>query len=178
MKTLVVYTSQTGFTKKYSEWLVEKTGADLYDVKDVQKKPDSFFEGYGVIVYAGWVSAGKIAKANWFFGKAPMWQDKRLAVVAVGGCPNDAPEVQAALKLFVPDELKATIPAFYCQGGFNYGRMSMASKMAIKMFIGMLKNKKNATEDQKKMVELISHDYDISDEAFLEPVVAYIEGRA
>ena len=176
MKTLIVYTSQTGFTKKYSEWLAEKLSADLFDVKDVQKKDDSFFDSYEDIVYAGWVSAGKVVKSNWLFAKAPAWNNKRLAIVAVGGCPNEAPEVEAAMKTFVPDELKASIPAFYCQGGFNYGRMNMASKMAIKMFISMLKNKKNATEDQKKMVELISHDYDISDPKFLEPVVAHIEG--
>ena len=176
MKTLVVYTSQTGFTKKYSEWLSEKLSADLFDLKEVQKKPDSFFADYEAIVYAGWVSAGKVVKSNWLFGKAPSWTDKRLAVVAVGGCPNEAPEVEQALKLIVPDGLKAAIPAFYCQGGFNYERMNTASKMAIKMFIGMLKSKKNATEEQKKMVELISHDYDISDPKFLEPVVKYIEG--
>ena len=176
MKTLVVYTSQTGFTKKYADWLVEKTGADLFDVKDVQKKPDSFFADYGAIVYAGWVMAGKVVKSNWLFSKAPSWNDKRLAVIAVGGCPNEAPEVEQALKTIVPDELKSKIPAFYCQGGFNYAKMNTASKMALKMFIGMLKGRKNQTEDQKRMVELISHDYDIADPKFLEPVVAHIEG--
>ncbi|MBO4679050.1 MAG: flavodoxin [Lachnospiraceae bacterium] len=176
MKTLVVYTSQTGFTKKYAGWLAEKTGGDVFDVKDVQKKPDSFFADYDAIVYAGWVMAGKVVKANWLFGKASSFADKRLAVVAVGGCPNEAPEVQEALKTIVPDELKATIPAFYCQGGFNYAKMNTASRMALKMFIGMLKSRKNQTEDQKRMVELISHDYDIADPNLLEPVIKYIEG--
>lgn len=176
MKTLVVYTSQTGFTKKYAEWLTEKTGADLFDVKDVQKKPDSFFADYEAIVYAGWMCAGKAAKANWFFGKASALKDKKLAIVVVGGCPNGAPEVEQAMKSIVPAEHSEYIPAFYCQGGFNYDKMNTASKMAMKMFIGMLKKRKNQTEDQKKMVEMISHDYDISDPKFLEPVVAYLAG--
>ena len=49
MKTLVVYTSQTGFTQKYAQWIAERTGADLFDVKDVQKKDDSFFNGYEIL---------------------------------------------------------------------------------------------------------------------------------
>ena len=31
MKTLIIYTSQTGFTKKYSEWLADEMEADILD---------------------------------------------------------------------------------------------------------------------------------------------------
>ena len=43
MKTLVVYTSQTGFTKRYAQWIAERTGADLFELKDVQDENGSFF---------------------------------------------------------------------------------------------------------------------------------------
>ena len=49
MKTLVVYTSQTGFTKRYAQWLAEKMDADIYDLKEVQKKADSSFAEYDAI---------------------------------------------------------------------------------------------------------------------------------
>ncbi len=51
MKTLVVYTSQTGFTKKYAQWMAERMDADLFDLKDVQKNADSSFDEYESIVY-------------------------------------------------------------------------------------------------------------------------------
>ena len=38
MKTLIIYTSQTGFTKKYSEWIAERTKADILTLKEAQKK--------------------------------------------------------------------------------------------------------------------------------------------
>ena len=44
MKTLVIYTSQTGFTKRYAEWISEELNADIYDLKDVKKKTNDFFE--------------------------------------------------------------------------------------------------------------------------------------
>ena len=43
MKTLVIYTSQTGFTKRYAEWISEELDADIYELKDVKKKTNDFF---------------------------------------------------------------------------------------------------------------------------------------
>ena len=42
MKVAVIYNSQTGFTKKYAEWISEATGADCLELK-VAKKQDFYF---------------------------------------------------------------------------------------------------------------------------------------
>ena len=52
MKTAVIYTSQTGFTKRYAEWISEKANADIFDLKDAQKKDASFFNSYDAVIYA------------------------------------------------------------------------------------------------------------------------------
>ena len=44
MKTLVIYTSQTGFTKRYAAWISEELNADIYDLKDVKKKTNDFLK--------------------------------------------------------------------------------------------------------------------------------------
>ena len=54
MKTLVVYTSQTGFTKKYAGWIAEEMNADIYDLNDAKKKGDDFFAGYDAIRISVW----------------------------------------------------------------------------------------------------------------------------
>ncbi len=38
MKTIVIYNSQTGFTKRYAEWITEATGADLLELSTAKKK--------------------------------------------------------------------------------------------------------------------------------------------
>ena len=53
MRTLVIYTSQTGFTKRYAEWLAERMNGDLLDLKDAQKKNSDYFEDYDAICYGG-----------------------------------------------------------------------------------------------------------------------------
>ncbi len=175
MKTLIIYTSQTGFTKKYSEWIAERTKADILTLKEAQKKDTAFFENYQAVAFGGWAMAGNVAKVKWFLDKASSWKDKRLAVFCVGGSPNESPDVDVMLKKILTDEQKQYIKAFYCQGGFNYEKMNGPSKLAIKMFVASLKKKKDQTEDEKKMVEMISSSYDISDIKYTDPIVEYLE---
>ena len=175
MKTLIIYTSQTGFTKRYSEWLAERMGADILELKDAKKKQDNYFDGYDAIVYAGWCMAGKVVKTGWFLKKTGSWKEKKLAVICVGGSPIDNPDIERILKGILPDDQKQYIGTFYCQGGFCYEKMNMPSRLAMKMFVKTLKNKKNATEEEKQMAEIISESYDISDKKYLDPVVEYLQ---
>lgn len=172
MKTLVVYTSQTGFTKKYSQWLSDEMKADMYELKEVRKKDDSFYSDYDAIVYAGWAMASKIVKSDWFLSRAAGWKDKKLAIICVGGCPGDAPECEEMMKTILSEEQSSYINAFYCQGGFNYDKMNTASKLAMKMFIGSLKKKPD--EKSQTMAEMISKGYDISDVKYIRPIVSYL----
>ena len=174
MKTLIIYTSQTGFTKKYADWLAQKTGGDLLDLKDAQKKNDAFFEGFEAIVYGGWVMAASVVKVKWFLNRAASWKGKKLAIYCVGGSPNDNPDVEVMLKNMLTDEQREYIKAFYCQGGFNYERMNTPSRLAMKMFVSALKKKKDPTEEEKIMTEMVAKSYDISDEKYLEPVIEYL----
>ena len=174
MKTLIIYTSQTGFTKKYADWLAQKTGGDLLDLKEAQKKDDAFFAGYEAIVYGGWVMAASVVKLKWFLNKAASWKDKKLAVFCVGGSPNDNPDIEVMLKNMLTDEQREYIKAFYCQGGFNYERMNAPSRLAMKMFVSALKKKKDPTEEEKIMTQMVATSYDISDEKYLEPVIDYL----
>ena len=92
----------------------------------------------------------------------------------VGGSPNDNPDVEVFLNNVLTEDQSKYIKVYYCQGGFNYEKMNMPSRIAMKMFVSALKNKKNATEKEKLMSEKMSSSYDISDIKFIEPIVAYI----
>ena len=172
MKTLIVYTSQTGFTKRYAGWIAEKSQADIFNLKDVQKKKISFFEEYDAIIYAGWCMASKVVKLDWFLEKAANLKEKKLAVVAVGASPNEAPEVDVAMNNLLTAEQKQYIKVFYCQGGINYDKMKLLSKLALKMFANVLK--KSNDPKQREQGEFIDHSYDISDVKFIEPIVDFL----
>ena len=94
MKTAVIYNSQTGFTKKYAEWISEATGADCFEIGTAKKQD---FDRYDAIVFGGWACAGRISKISWFKSNMDKWLDKMLVVFCTGGSPAESPEMEAFL---------------------------------------------------------------------------------
>ena len=168
MRTIVIYNSQTGFTKRYAEWIAEAAGADCLPLSEAKKKNLAEYEA---IVFGGWACAGGISKLAWFKSNMDKWTDKKLIVFCVGGGPIENPEIMPALKQnFKESELKR-VHICYCPGGFCYEKMSASSKLMMKMFVKALKAKKNKTEAEQGMVKMISTSYDISDKKYVEPIL-------
>lgn len=168
MKTVVIYNSQTGFTKRYAQWIAEATGADCFELSEAKKKSMATYEA---IIFGGWACAGSISKLSWFKSNIDKWVNKKLIAFCVGGSPIDSPEIEPALKQnFNESELKR-VRVFYCPGGFNYEKMPTLSKFMMKMFIKTLKAKKDKTEADEKMIKMISSSYDISDKKYIEPIL-------
>ena len=176
MKTLIIYTSQTGFTKRYAQWLADRVGGDLLDLKDAQKKGNDYFDTYDAICYGGWAMAEKVVKSKWFLEKAENWKNKRLAMFCVGGTPNGESQVEALLQNALTDEQRDYIKVFYCQGGMSYEKMSAPTRITMKMFVSAIRNKKDATPEQKAMFDRMASSYDISDIRYIEPIAAYLAG--
>ena len=177
MKTIIVYTSQTGFTKRYAEWMAEELGAELVTLEEAKKQNDRYFADYDAIIYGGWAMGGKIVNSEWFTQRIPSWKGKKLVLFCVGASPNEIPEVEVALHNALTDEERNYAKAFYCQGGIAYDKMKLPSKLAMKAFASMIRKKKDATEQDKKMGEMISQSYDISDRKFILPIVDYVRGE-
>ncbi len=168
MKIAVIYNSQTGFTKRYAEWIAEASGADCLELS-VAKKKD--LTAYEAIIFGGWACAGSISKISWFKGNIDKWADKKLIAFCVGGSPIDNPEIEAALNRNFNESERKRVKTFYCPGGFNYEKMSAPSKLMMKMFVKMLKAKKDKTEAEQVMAKMISSSYDISDKKYIEPIL-------
>ena len=176
MKTLIIYTSQTGFTKKYAQWLAEKTNGEVLELKEAKKKDEAFFDEYQAIAYGGWAVAEKVAQVDWFLGKVSGWKEKRLAIFVVGANVSDSPMTQKMLDGVLTAEQKSYVKIFYCQGGLCYEKLNLPNRLAMKAFASMLKKKKDATEELKQMGELISNSFDASDEKYVEPISEWLQG--
>lgn len=48
MKTIIIYNSQTGFTKRYAEWIAEATKADCLELSAAKKKDLTTYEALEV----------------------------------------------------------------------------------------------------------------------------------
>ncbi len=172
MKAIVIYNSQTGFTKRYAEWIAKEAGADCFELSAAKKKDLSAYEA---IIFGGWACAGSISKISWFKRNINKWADKKLIVFCVGASPIDSPGIDIALKRNFSAAEQKKVKTFYCPGGFNYEKMSAPSKLMMKMFIKKLKAKKDKTQEEQIMIKMISSSYDISDKKYAEPILQYLK---
>lgn len=168
MKTIVIYNSKTGFTKRYAHWIADATGADCLELSEVKKKN---LTAYEAIIFGGWACAGGISKLSWFKGNIDTWADKKLIVFCVGASPMDSPDIESSLKHNFTESQWEKLHVFYCPGGLNYEKMSTPSKLMMKMFIKALKAKKDKTQADEEMIKIISSSYDISDKKYIEPIL-------
>lgn len=168
MKTIVIYNSQTGFTKRYAEWIAEASGAVCLELSVAKKENLS---GYDAIIFGGWACAGSISKISWFKGNINKWENKKLIAFCVGGSPMESPDIEPALKRNFDGVETEKVNVFYCPGGFNYEKMPVLSKLMMKMFIKALKAKKDKSEAEQVMIKMISSSYDISDKKYIEPIL-------
>ena len=80
MSTIVVYQSETGFTKKYAEWIAEELGCEVVPFK---KTNATKLQGYDKVIYGGWLMGGMIVGVE----KVREFGLKELIVFATGASP-------------------------------------------------------------------------------------------
>lgn len=168
MKSIVIYNSQTGFTKHYAQWIAEAAGADCLTLSDAKKQS---LTAYDTIIFGGWACAGSISKINWFKSNIEKWADKKLIAFCVGASPLENSEIELALKQNFKEPALEKVHVFYCPGGLNYEEMSVPARLMMKMFVKTLKAKKDKTEEEQKQIEMMSASYDISDKKYIEPIL-------
>ncbi len=172
MKAVVIYNSQTGFTKRYAQWIAEAAGADCVSLSEAKQKS---MEAYDAVVFGSWACAGGVSKLGWFKGRMDQWAGKKLIVFCVGGSPLESPEVAPALKKNFSDQEWERVSVFYCPGGFNYEKMSALSKLMMKVFLKTLERKRGKTEEEEEMIKMISSSYDISDRKYIQPILELLQ---
>lgn len=175
MKSIVIYNSQTGFTKQYAQWIAEAAGADCLTLSDAKKQS---LTAYDTIIFGGWACAGSIRKINWFKSNIEKWADKKLIAFCVGASPLESPEIELALKQNFKEPALEKVNTFYCPGGLNYEKMSVPARLMMKMFVKTLKSKKVKTEAEQKQIEMMSSSYDISDKKYIEPILNRLNSAA
>lgn len=173
MKTAIIYYSQTGFTKRYAEWIAEAINADCLKLQKAKKEDLSVYEA---IVFGSWIRSENICNLNWFENNLKKWSDKKMILFCVGGSPLNSPKVKIMLKKISNKLEPYNVSIFYCPGGFNYQKMNLSSRIMMKIFLQSLKIKKYITHEDSKLFKIISSYYDISDKKYVEPILKSLKG--
>lgn len=157
----IVYTSNTGFTRRYAQMLSRAAALPAYDLAQWDRLPDA---GVGVI-YMGWLSAGRItglpkAQKRW----------RIQAVCAVGMSPENELKTLAKAN-------HVECPLFYAQGGYAPEKLKGANKLAMAVvtkLIASAQAKKAVTPEEKAQLAQFRTGCDFVDEENLRPVLSWL----
>ncbi len=172
MKTLVVYQSRTGYTRKYAEWIARELDADLHKAEDV--RPGQFV-AYDTIIYGGGLYGNRISGVNLITNNLLDLVDKNVIVFATG-ISIPGPEIEAEIQAqnFTPAE-QEQIRFFYFRGGFNYSRLKPMEKLMMRLMRGYLRRKAKKNQPvsaiQRSMLETFENPLDYTEQQNIAPLI-------
>lgn len=174
MKTLILYHSSTGFTRRYAQWIAEACQGDLASLEQA----GSFSpEDYDAIVFGSWAHAGRIRHLSRFLTLLPDRPGQTRIVFSTGAMPAGSPEIDALLSSEFTEQQQKDIHRFYCPGGLNYEAMPVSSRVMMKLFARMVQSRKNKTEAEEEMARHIGSSYDLSDRTWIRPILDLLEAE-
>lgn len=165
MVSAIIYTSQTGFTRRYAELLGRDAALPVYNTADWDFLPAEGTEA----VYLGWLSAGRIkglseAQKRW----------KVRAVCAVGMSPENDPKA-------VAERNRVECPVFCVQGGYAPEKLKGMDKLVMSVVTKLIvrtQAKKVRTAEERAQLEQFSKGCDFVDENNLAPLLAWLREEA
>lgn len=144
----IVYTTQTGSTKRYAQMISEGTGLPVYSFKDSKKNVPVGAD----IVYLGWINAGKIQG----YRKA----SKRYKIRAACGVGMSKTGTMTE-NVRKRTRIAESVPLFTLQGNFNidklHGFYRLIMALMAKAIKNDLENKKDLSLEEADIADMVIH---------------------
>ena len=141
----IVYTSNTGLTKRYAEMLVKETNIPVYEFQEAKEKLNKSDE----IIYMGWIMAGGIKN----YKKAR----NKFNIKAVCSVGMSKPNEKQYNEIIERHHIKENL--FYLQGGFDKTELKGIYKFMMnvleKIVRPKLEKKENKTADDLEMLDMM-----------------------
>ena len=144
----IVYTTNTGSTKRYAELLARKTGLPAYSMAEAERSVPTGAE----IIYLGWIMAGFVKG----YAAAKRWSVRAVCAVGMGrtGTQTDSVRKKSAIP--------ASIPVFTLQGNFDVKKLRGVYRLMMELMVKTagksLAAKPGRTPEEDDMLDMMLHD--------------------
>lgn len=168
MKIIVVYSSKTGFTKKYAGWIAEDLNCACKPFREVS---GAELSQYDCIIYGGWLMASHVSDLV-KLRKMKGLEDKKMVIFAVGATPMESEDVIEQIEgMNLASVESSRIPFFYFEGGINYEKMGFLNKKLLGGLRKSLEKKEKLSRDEEMMLKRLEKSYDGADRAYIAPLI-------
>lgn len=171
-KSIVIYKSKYGSTKRYAEWISNKLDADLFEVSKVKKETLSQYE---TIIFGGALYAGGINGISFIRKNFEILKEKKLIVFVVGVSPveNKKDLEEVINKNFTP-EMQGCIQVGYLRGALDYTKLSFKHRVMMWGLKQFLSKQKELTEDQRVVLDTYGKTMNFIDQESIQSVIRLI----
>jgi len=175
-KTLVVYHSKYGHTKKYAQWLAEELKADICNGKKLKRH---LLSEYSAILFGSSMYAGTNKAASLIVKHFEQMKDKKVLLFTCGladvNIELNIIGINKTLDKIITPEIRKKIKIFHIRGGIDYNKLSFLHKIMMKMpYSKILKKPENErTEEDRDFLATYGQTIDFSDKKMLEPIIQY-----
>ena len=143
----IVYTTNTGSTKRYAELLARETGLPSYSMAEAERSVPTGAE----IIYLGWIMAGSVKG----YAAAKRWSVRAVCAVGMGrpGTQTDSVRKKSAIP--------ASIPVFTLQGNFDVKKLRGVYRLMMELMVKTagksLAAKPDRTPEEDDMLDMMLH---------------------
>jgi len=170
MKTVVVYKSISGFTKKYAEWIAEALEADLLNLEKVDI---NILLKYDIIIYGGSLHAVGISGVNIIKNNLHKLRDKNIIVFTTGASPAKESIVSEVRDSNFSAEEQKQIQFYYFRGGFNFNKLNFINKILMTLLKWKIKLNRDKTPDETGMLAAYSKPMDFTKVKNIKELLEY-----
>ena len=171
MKTVVVYKSISGFTKKYAEWIAEKLEADLFRIEKINI---DILLKYDIIIYGGSLHAVGISGVNIIKGNLNKLRDKNIIIFTTGASLAKESIISEVRDSNFSVEEKKQIQFYYFRGGFDFNKLNLINKILMTLLKWKIQLKRHKTPDEKGMLAAYSKPMDFTKKENIKELLEYV----
>lgn len=172
MNPIVIYSSKTGFVKKYAEWIAEELSVEALPTEKVRSddlvKFDTIIFGGGL--YAGGINGIKLIKKN-----LNRLEGKKIALFCTGASPGREHEIDEVWDKNFTKEEQEKMGLFYLRGGFDFDKLGLKDKVLMKLLKKKLESKKELTEDEAGMLAAYDEPADFTDKNNIKDLIDFVK---
>ena len=171
MKTVVVYRSISGFTKKYAEWVAEELEADLFRIEKIDI---DILLKYDMIIYGGNLHAAGISGVSIIKDNLNKLRGKNIIVFATGASPSKESTVSEVRDNNFSAEEQKQIQFYYFRGGFDFKKLNFINKILMTLFKWKIKSKRHKTPDERRILAAYSKPMDFTKKENIKELLEYV----
>jgi menaquinone-dependent protoporphyrinogen IX oxidase len=177
-KTLVVYFSKYGSTRKYAEWIAEELDGDIFSLNNIQQIDLS---QYGTIILGCSLYPETNKSIKKFVNNFVKLKDKKIVLYTCGAANVNKPEntknIKKRFENIIPKNTFENINIFYLRGTMDYSLMSIKHRIMMSFMKKMVKNKKEHDEDDKLILESYGKKIDFIDKNTIKEIIEYCKNN-